>query len=145
MNSVKNISLFIIASILLNWNAITHASDDELIAFGETLVDIHARQAKDEYLKLIHPDCPAPIPEALDSTFSNKWLTDQPYQIRIKSVEDTFDLNILAFQVKPEFSLEIQVWFKEVGKVKAELSTVFPIAKFNDQLKIVDYPCFDVK
>lgn len=145
MNFIRNINLFVIASIFLNWNAIAAASEAELIAFGENLVDIHARQAKDEYLELIHPDCPAPASEALDSTFSSKWLADQPYDIRVKSVADTFDLNILAFQVSPEFSLEIQVWFKEVGKDKAELSTVFPIAKYNDQFRIVDYPCFDVK
>ena len=125
--------------------AFAEISEAELKAFGQKLYDIHARQAKEEYLELIHPDCPAPISEAIEWTFSSKWLKNEEHDIRIKDVNDAYDMKQLDFKVKPEAALEFQTWTMSETKTKEELVTGFPIAKHKGGLRVIDYPCFEPK
>ncbi len=120
-------------------------STDELSAFGKKIYDIHARQAKAEYLELLHPQCPAPVMEKLNHDFSDLWLKDEPHDIRLKTVADTYDLTVLDFKVMPEAVIEIQTWIKPEGQDKTELVTGYGVTKYQGIMRIIDYPCFEPK
>ncbi len=123
----------------------SNISEIELKAFGQKIFDIYSRQAKDEYLALIHPDCPAPLPEAIESAFSSKWLANEAHDIRVKTVEEQYDMSQLSFKVKPQAALEFQTWTAGAGQLKEELVTGVPVAKYKGNLKVLEYPCFEPK
>ena len=137
--------LVIIFSLILFTPVFADITEIELKQFGQKIFDIHARKAKDEYLALIHPDCPAPIPEAIEWTFSSRWLKNEDHDIRIKDVSESYDMSQLNFKVKPEAALEFQTWMISESNTKEELVTGFPVAKYKGELKVLDYPCFEPK
>ena len=120
-------------------------SESELKAFAEKVIALQAKQDQKGYLKLIHPQCPLPGKERLKWSFSSKWLTDKPYDIRFPNVTDSYDMTQLVFKVEPEAAIEIQIWTEDASGETIELVTGVPVAKHKNQIKIIDYPCFEPK
>jgi len=119
--------------------------EQELKAFADKIYDIHARQAKEEFTDLVHPDCPPPVAARLDHMFSKKWLKDEAHDIRLKEVGDMFDLEKLNFHVAPEAAIEFQTWTQQQGRDNIELVTGFAVARHQDGLRLLPYPCFEPK
>ncbi len=145
---MKKIILFLAFCVsAFSFSSVVHAeiSQSELKAFAEKVVALQAKQDQKGYLKLIHPECPLPGKERLKWSFSSKWLTDKPYDIRFPNVTDSYDMTQLTFDVEPEAAIEIQVWTMDSKGETIELVTGFPVAKHKNTLKIVDYPCFQPK
>jgi hypothetical protein len=121
----------------------------EQFAFSEKIAGIFQLGNVSEYKNLIHSKCP--IDEAkLSDVTKNLWT--KRYQVRLKKVTESFDLSRIKFKVIPEYDLEFQVWTKITdpmqlkmlkGVTEIELTKVFPVAKEESLLKIIEWPCFD--
>lgn len=120
-------------------------SESQLNRFADLVFKIHQNQNRAGYLKLIHPDCPAPMTEALDYNFSVKWLDNKDFDIRVKSVEEVYDFSQLDFTVIPQAVLEYQVWTQHRDGSTIELVTGVAVALHEGDLRIIDYPCFTPK
>jgi hypothetical protein len=145
---MKNIILFLAFFVsVLSFSSAAHAeiSESDLKVLAEKILALQAKQDQKGYLKLIHPECPLPEKERLKSSFSSKWLTDKPYYIRYPNVMDSYDMKVLTFDVEPEAAIEIQVWTMDSTGDTIQLVTGFPVARHNNTLKILDYPCFRLK
>ncbi len=136
---------FCLSVLSFSSSANAEISESELKAFGEQIVALQAKQDQKGYLKLIHPKCPLPGKERLKWSFSSQWLTDKPYDIRFPNLTDSYDMTQLDFKVEPEAAIEIQIWTKDASGEVIELVTGVPVAKHKNQIKIVDYPCFQPK
>lgn len=110
--------------------------------FSKKIVEALSESSEKKFLALHHPDCPI-MKSRTQATLQNKWTKE--YQLRIKKVEESFDLNKIVFTVKPLIVLEFQVWTLNKKGQKTELVTGFPIARSGSELKLLEYPCFKTK
>jgi hypothetical protein len=127
-----------------NSTAMTH----EQTELAKQIVTALSHQDGEAFKKLIHPGCPideAKIKNVLSTPWTNR------YQVRIKSINESFDRTIIKFSVEPESVLEFQVWTKLTnpkvikmmkGSTEVESVKLFPLARHNKELKILEWPCF---
>lgn len=81
----------------------------EQLAFSEKIAGVLQLGDVSEYKKLIHSNCPVNEAKVIDVT---KSLWTKRYQVRVKTVNESFNLSKIKFKVPPEYVLEFQVWTK---------------------------------
>ena len=123
----------------------------EQLALSKQIAGVLQSGDVSAYKKLIHSKCT--LDEArIQSTTMNLWTSR--YQVRFKSVKESFDLDKMKFEVVPDYVLEFQVWTKVSdpkqiklmnGATEIELIKAFPVAKDGTSLKILEWPCFGPK
>lgn len=119
-------------------------ADDKLDAFAQDIIHVFSSGDAKQYMGILHPDCPAPNPDRLAWQMSKTWLVDK-VDIRFKDVASSYDRTKLDFEVEPQSVIEFQVWTIDRDGEKSELVTSYPIAVYETDFKILDYPCFKPK
>lgn len=145
---MRNKFALIIAIVLFNLIPNTaeadYISEEELSKFAAVLFEIHSTQDEDAYLRLSHPMCPD-LPEwRIKASIEDKWIKKDTNRISFKKPSDIFDFDVLNFKVKPEAVIEFQVMTQGTDQ-QIELVTVYPVAKYNQEIKFIEYPCFEPK
>ena len=117
--------------------------------FAKRIVAVLSNQDLVGFKKLIHPACP--IDEAKIKNFLSTPWTNR-YQVRLKKVNESFDTTKIKFVVEPDSVLEFQVWTKlsnpaiikmMKGATEVESIKIFPLARHNKELKVLEWPCFN--
>ena len=104
------------------------------------IVEVMKKQDAAGIKSLLHSKCP-PHEDKIKSITSKAW-TDR-YQVRIKKLEETFDMKKTGFVAVPEYVMEFQVWQKTTPE--RELVKFFVVARENGEPKLLEWPCYEVK
>lgn len=144
--------MFLNFLIYFSLSSYVHATTEltsEQSAFSEKIAGVLQSGDASEYKKLIHSNCPIDESKVFDVT---KSLWTKRYQVRVKTVNESFDLSKIKFKVAPEYVLDFQFWTKVTdpklikmlkGSTEIESTKAIPVAKEKTVLKILEWPCFD--